>query len=346
MTPLSKRNHHERDDHIYMDRKSHVYFLDGQPMRLSGTGLKAKFMPAFVQEDILKGMFQGRGKTYRNPREFAAHDTIYPGKNKKYQEMNRLQILDSWTSAADLGTHIHDRIEGYLDNADKIWAAEDRATRLAVLRMGGCPKGMTGDEIRQGQGSESTRHDDVFEQFLKFEDDWTTKQGWKVYRVEWMLWDEDLEMAGTADAVYRRKMADGKWEYCIVDWKRSAATLHAVGDWKNKTCLHPIQGIPNSKIGGYNIQVNMYASVLRRCYGINVTKYCIVQFRAGMGSHLVFQAMADIRGLVEDGLFGSWREYLKTMQQVEEWEEREGGLYDDLPGSSRPLRYGAADEYD
>lgn len=357
MAPLHKENSHPRDASISMHRASHVYFLNGSPMRLSGTGLKGKFMPAFDKEAALKGMFTRGGKDYTLARNLVA-DTIYPGGNKKYQGMTRKEILESWDRAASLGTHVHDRIEGYLDDSERQWLKEPLETRMAVLRNGG--------PLRADQKTEPTPHDDVFQQFLRFEDQWA-KAGWEIYRVEWMIWDEELEMAGTADAVYRRRLSksassasegeedeesprkrrkSSEWEYCIVDWKRSDAAFNSVADWKNKTCLSPIQEIPNSKLGGYNIQVNMYASVLRRCYGLNVTNYCIVQLRPGMRDHKIFPMMDDIRGLVEDTMFGAWKGHMEVMGQVEEWEERGGGLYDDMPGSSVPLRFGNAEEYD
>ena len=93
------QNTHSRDAHIYMDEPTHIYYLDGQPISISGTGFLHLFFDPFdgpkVAESIAKKAKAG---------------TKYYGKTPT-------EILSMWDEGTRSGTIMHKNIEDYLNGA-------------------------------------------------------------------------------------------------------------------------------------------------------------------------------------------------------------------------------------
>ena len=102
-------------------------------------------------------------------------------KNSEYYGMSREEIKQKWEDnknhAASHGTAVHEQIEKYI------------------------------------LGEEPHTPYPEFKQFKVFTN---RKYNWKPYRVEWIIYDEDLMIGGTIDAVYKDSQT-GK--YYIIDWK-------------------------------------------------------------------------------------------------------------------------------
>jgi hypothetical protein len=82
------------------------------------------------------------------------------------------------------------------------------------------------------------------------------------YRLEWCVYVEELKLAGSIDAVFRRK-SDGA--FFIYDWKRCKKI-----ETENRfeTCLAPVDHLPNSNYWHYTLQLNTYRYILERHYGM------------------------------------------------------------------------------
>ena len=105
--------------------------------------------------------------------------------------------------------------------------------------------------------------------FLEFVKDHPTL---KPYRTEWMIFDEDLKLAGSIDMVYENP--DGTLS--IYDWKRSKE-ISKINSW-NKTALNPIiSHLPDTNFWHYALQLNTYKAILERKYGKTVSNLCLVR---------------------------------------------------------------------
>jgi ATP-dependent exoDNAse (exonuclease V) beta subunit len=99
----------------------------------------------------------------------------------------------------------------------------------------------------------------------------------KPYRTEWMIFDEDVKLAGSIDMVYENP--DGTLR--IYDWKRSKDITNK-NNW-NKFATNPlIQHLPDSNFWHYSLQLNTYKTILERKYGKIVTHLYLVRLHPDM----------------------------------------------------------------
>ena len=307
---LAEMNAHPRDSKIYLEPIAHTYFVDGKPLSIGATTFKAGFFPSFDSERILKMMFKNTDSAGR----------IITVKGK-YGGCTRGDVLKRWNRAAIMGTGLHDAIERYLDTNVK-WYKKPFAERQARLRT-------VADDA-----TESLSHSfKELDQFLAFEDEFTGKLGWEVFSVEQCIYDEDIGLAGTMDATYRRKKPDGTYEHCIVDWKRCIGKLSKAN--YPKTALWPIQSIPNTKLGGYGLQVSIYAAILRKHYNIDVTTLVLAQFAPDAPNyqmHYIKEHRSEV-SLMFKGL----TDHRALKKKLEDWATLGKKPYDFLPEASSPM---------
>jgi ATP-dependent exoDNAse (exonuclease V) beta subunit len=105
--------------------------------------------------------------------------------------------------------------------------------------------------------------------FLKFVEE---NPDMKPYRTEWMIYHEDVKIAGSIDMVYENP--DGTLS--IYDWKRSK-DITSENTW-NKYALHPVvQHIPDTNFWHYALQLNTYKYILEDKYGKNIRELNLVR---------------------------------------------------------------------
>lgn len=108
------------------------------------------------------------------------------------------------------------------------------------------------------------------------------------YRSEWMIYDEESQICGTLDFIY--KNTDDT--YTIVDWKRS------------KNISEPRSlFINNSNYWIYTLQLNLYKYILEKNYGLKVSKLMIVQLHPENETYKIFSVpdkQYTIKGFVRD----------------------------------------------
>jgi len=355
-TQLKIANQHDRDKRLTNNSALHLYYIDGKTVSISITGFKGMFMPDFDKDAILPGMFGAVSVFGRPPKctpESLDEHSIYPGKNEAYIGMTRGAILQAWSNTAVTGTTVHDAIERYLDDANKQWFREpNRSARLERLISGSARP-----DIVRTQAA-------TLENFLEFEDMWALK-GWQIYRVEWQVFHEDYDLAGTIDAVYKRvNPVTQEPEYCIVDWKVSGKDF-AVIQGREKRCLPPISKLDNNNLTGYFLQVHIYGKILKEKYGLNIVSYALVQLPPAnpreestteqpaakrkktpsrTPPYILLENTLELTSEV-DAIFKTWNEHRQLSASVAEWERRGGGMMYFLPDVSHPLTFQVRDEY-
>lgn len=145
----------------------------------------------------------------------------------KYYQMSREDILKQWDDANKLGSFMHKCIENYFDNIEN-----------PILPI---PE---------------------FNYFLSFFDD--HKDNWKIYRTEWLIFDEDLQITGAIDAVF----TDENGDLILVDWKRSNKIRKTGFD--NLKAKEPIDHLDDCNFTKYSLQLNLYRRILERRYAKKV----------------------------------------------------------------------------
>ena len=86
-----------------------------------------------------------------------------------------------------------------------------------------------------------------------------------------MVYDEDMELAGSVDMVYRDEKT-GKLH--IYDWKR-CREIKKYNKWQ--CSIHPkIDHIPDTNFWHYSLQLNMYKRIIERKYGEEVGELWLV----------------------------------------------------------------------
>jgi len=325
---LGVANASARDEGVSMDVPTHVYTVKDVPYEISGTGLKGAYLEKFRKDSIMETtMF--KGVWGRNLDENA----VYPGRNPEYLGMTRLEIRDLWTQKADLGTEMHDAIERYLDRSHNPHYTRPRGERMGIL----CTN-------KDGVEGGLNHLKDVFNQFLDFEDRFTGKERWEIFRTEWMIFSEAHSCAGSIDALYRRLIpGTDTYEYMIVDWKRTPKDLQR----KNGNGLYPIEFVPGTDKNAYFIQVCLYAEFLRDYYDIDVTRCAIVQFKPGSTE---YEFYSDVDGTHDSGVdtpravnimlknYVHNRVFRKRIREWEQSEDKEsdGSTDNPLPTQKRP----------
>ena len=89
------------------------------------------------------------------------------------------------------------------------------------------------------------------------------------YRTEWMIYHEELRLAGSIDMVFSD---DGA--LLIYDWKRVAeiSKVSKFNQWSTSDILM----VPDSKYWHYALQLNIYKAILIEKYGMNITDLYLI----------------------------------------------------------------------
>jgi len=158
--------------------------------------------------------------------------------NSKYYGMSKKEIKATWDKnrdeAAEAGTKMHYDIECYYNE---------------------CPNDNTSIEYK------------YFNNFLEDFPELNSRP----YRTEWMIYHEELRLAGSIDMIFENK--DGTLQ--IYDWKRcrDIKKNDAFGKSANKEC---IKHLPDTNYWHYCLQLNTYKAILEEKYGKKVTDLYLV----------------------------------------------------------------------
>jgi ATP-dependent exoDNAse (exonuclease V) beta subunit len=249
MTHLKTINQHERDTNIVFYEVGHKYKIITDPLSRyqSVTTWCHSHFPKFDADKIINGMM-------RKPDWQPGH---------KYWGLTKQEIKNKWfnngSSVSSAGTDLHERIELFLNNAECV-THNDLLVRYETTLL--LMKDMIEDKGWDNEVEE-------WKYFINFVRDNPTL---KPYRTEWMIYDEDVKLAGSIDMVYENE--DGTLS--IYDWKR-CKSINRINMY-NKFALTPcISELHDTNFWHYTLQLNTYKHILERKYGKQVTNLYLVQ---------------------------------------------------------------------
>ena len=158
--------------------------------------------------------------------------------NYAYYGMTKQQILDMWKKSAIeasiAGTKLHYDIECFYNQIE-------------------------------------SKNDSIeFDYFLKFSHDFSNL---KPYRTEWMVYYEELKLAGSIDMVYIND--DGN--LLIYDWKRCKEIENDKGSFTTYSKTKCISHLPNTNFWHYALQLNMYKTILEHKYDKKVVGLFLIR---------------------------------------------------------------------
>ena len=90
-------------------------------------------------------------------------------------------------------------------------------------------------------------------------------QNLEPFRTEWMIYSNDLGIAGSIDMIFRSKL--NEHEYIIYDWKRSKEIKFENKYTRGKG---PAVTLDDCNYIHYSLQLNMYKYILENYYGMKI----------------------------------------------------------------------------
>lgn len=90
------------------------------------------------------------------------------------------------------------------------------------------------------------------------------------YRMEYEIWIKEIKLAGSVDAIFRRK-SDGK--FLIYDWKRSKE-IKTENNFQSG--LGQLDHLPDCNYWHYSLQLNVYRYILEKYYNMDVAELYLV----------------------------------------------------------------------
>jgi ATP-dependent exoDNAse (exonuclease V) beta subunit len=243
---LSVANKHQRDDHIQFEEAGHKYTILTDPTSkyTSVTTWNHSHFPKFNASQIIKNMMSGK-----NWKE-----------GHKYWGMSADQIKQQWQSngaaVSGAGTDMHFEIECFMNEH-----------RLAYPYT----HGDLYEEyiLNHSPGHYYNSKPIEWQYFIEYIRDHPT---FKPYRTEWLIYDEDLKMAGSIDMVYEKH--DGT--LAIYDWKRSK-DITKVNPYNKYAVTQCISHLHDANFWHYALQLNTYKAILEKKYGKKVSELCLVR---------------------------------------------------------------------
>ena len=239
---LSTRNSVERDSQIKFYARGHKYEIlsDKSSKYTSVTTWNHSHFPKFDADKIIENIFKSKSW---DP-------------DHKYWGQTAEQIKASWKSngeqVAGAGTNLHERIEIFMNNEN--------------LENDYSLKDLYEEYVKNNKNKDEQIEWDYFIQFVK------ENPNLKPYRTEWMIFDEELKLAGSIDMVFQ----NGDGSLSIYDWKR-CKEISKINNWNQYASNPLICHMPDTNFWHYALQLNTYKTILERKYDKKIKDLYLVR---------------------------------------------------------------------
>ena len=259
---------HARDALIEFDAGPHKYTCAGEGNYLSVTSWNHTHFKSFDADAIIAKM------NLTNPK-------------CKYYGQTPEQIKAGWNQgrdeAAALGTEMHAVIESYYGGTPPQPPLEEGRTQGADAESG-CTDNIKPDlgEVESNNSPASGGSGGLLPpNFKAFVAD---HPHLRCYRVEWMIFDEDVKIAGSIDFVSENE--DGS--LTIYDWKRckEIKKTNSFGDFALTEC---ISHLPDTNYWHYVLQLNTYKAILERKYEKKIKEMFLVGLHPNLSTYQLYK---------------------------------------------------------
>lgn len=244
---LSRRNPHERDNNIVFFEEDHKYEILSEP-NIKYTSVTTNIhlhFSNFNADAIIDSMM--KSKNWK--------------KGHKYWNMTPLEIKLQWdtnkNTLANAGTELHFKIECFYN--DLTFDINYQYTNKDLYENY-CLN--NNEEIHLSKPVE-------WQYFINFVKD---NLELKPYRTEWIIFNEDIKIAGSIDMVYEN--SDGTLS--IYDWKRSK-NITSLNYFNKFSINEKICHLPDSNYWHYALQLNYYKNILENKYNKKIRDLFLVR---------------------------------------------------------------------
>jgi hypothetical protein len=260
-------NPHPRDALIEFDAGPHKYTCAGEANYTSVTTWNHSHFKQFDADAIITKMM--------------ANKRTWP--NSPYYGKTREEIKTGWDKnrdeAAQLGTDMHYGIECYYRGETPLTPHVGVDGGEGRVDGGECRVDGGEGRVDGGGGDGANASAVLSPHFLAFLAD---HPHLIPYRTEWMIFNEDVRLAGSIDMVYAA--GDNDNEVMIYDWKRckDIKKTNGFGDFALTDC---IAHLPDTNFWHYALQLNTYKAILEAKYDKKVTRMCLVCLHPNLPSY-------------------------------------------------------------
>jgi len=244
---LSTKNAHPRDPNLVFDEPTHKYTITCDPdsKYTSVTTWNHSHFPHFDADKIIKNMMKGKNWKPEN----------------KYWGLTAQQIKDQWSengaAVSGAGTNLHFDIECFMNQE---LSENSNYTHETLLEN---------YQHFLDQGNKPANETDEWNYFLQYARDFPK---FKPYRTEWMIYDEELKLAGSIDMIYENP--DGTLN--IYDWKR-AKEIKKTTSFNQYAITECISHLPHTNYWHYSLQLNTYKAIIEKQYNKKVRDLYLVR---------------------------------------------------------------------
>lgn len=228
-----------RDQQIQFHEKEHQYSVLSDPDShyISVTTWVKHQFAEFDADEIIQKMFQS--------------SKWQPG--HKYWGQTAEEIKEGWevnrVQASSHGTALHRNIETF-------------------MKEGQCHATLLREYQEKETKEEDNKEKEVGKEWTYFLHYLADYPDMVPYRMEWVVFDETLKIAGSIDMVYQNP--DGS--VSIYDWKRSKEIKTTNAPWKKTFSTNPcLSHLEDTNFWHYALQLNLYKVLLERNYGKQVS---------------------------------------------------------------------------
>jgi hypothetical protein len=238
---LSQKNKHPRDDLISFYEIEHKYkvHFDIEIEYTSVTTWCHSHFEKFDSDKIIENMMIGRNWNESN----------------KYWGLTSDEIKKIWSDngkvSSQQGTNLHNRIEHFMNHEEL--GQEKKYTHYDLFVK---------EEEHQAAANQEKENKEIevveWDYFIHYLKEHPTLIP---YRTEWVVFEEDLKIAGCIDMVYENE--DGTLS--IYDWKR-CKEINDNNPFRKFAKTKEINHMPDTNYWHYALQLNVYKYILENKY--------------------------------------------------------------------------------
>ena len=294
---------HPRDALIEFDAGPHKYTCAGEAGYMSVTTWNHTHFPKFDADAIITKMMSNKRTWLNSPYYGKTREEIKAGWDKNRDE------------AAAAGTAMHYAIECYYRGAlpptppDSVEGSSVEGSSVEGSSVEGSSvegssvegSSVEGSSVEGSsvEGSSPEAGAGVRGQSPLFVAFLAAHPHLKPYRTEWMIFNEDIKLAGSVDMVYENE-SDGS--LMIYDWKRckDIKKTNSFGAFALTEC---ISHLPDTNFWHYALQLNTYKAILEAKYEKKVSQMCLVCLHPNLPTYEIHivpeltEEMADLFAL-------------------------------------------------
>lgn len=218
-------------------------------------------------------------KTNRHPRDenitFEEEGHVYTIKGSTKHPISVTTLIHHWFPVFDASKVVDNMMKSrkwklskyYGKSKAEIIAEWDNngktASHLGTLMHADIERCLNQESVKDANSKEHQLFTQFWELFQK------TNPTFKPFRTEWLVYDEDSNIAGSIDCV----LSDSNGNIIILDWKRSKEIKMSNSFEKG---YGPLAHLDHCNYNHYTLQVNIYRHILEKKYGKNIVAMFIV----------------------------------------------------------------------